>query len=78
MTGACIKDFTMSVAAGKLSKDVLVTPGTGRVDFPAVLAALKKGGFTGGPLVVETLARGNLDTILAEAKKARQFVERLI
>jgi len=78
VTGMCIKDFTMSTVDGKLTKDVLLTPGSGRVDFPAVLAALKKGGFTGGPLVIETLARGSLDAVLAEAKKAREFVEQLV
>jgi len=78
VTGMCVKDFTMSSEGEKLSKEVAVTPGTGRVDFPAVLAALKKGGFTGGPLVVECLARGDLPSILAEAKKARLFVEGLV
>ncbi|MBN2473820.1 MAG: sugar phosphate isomerase/epimerase [Pirellulales bacterium] len=78
VTGMCVKDFSMSVTDGKISKDVLLNPGTGRVDFPGVLAALKKGGFTGGPLVIETLARGEPDAILAAAKQARQFVERLV
>lgn len=78
VTGMCIKDFTMSLDGGKLSKDVMLTPGTGRVDFPAVMTGLKQGGFTGGPLVIECLARGDLPATLAEAKKARQFVEELI
>jgi len=79
--GMCIKDFTMSTAGGKLSKDVWVTPGTGMVDFPAVLARLKKGGFTGGALVVETVTRedpNDLAAILREAKKARKYVEELV
>ncbi len=78
--GMCIKDFTMSTEQGKLNKDVWVTPGTGMVDFPAVLARLKKGGFTGGDLVIECIARPdpeNLPAILTEAKKARDFVEGL-
>jgi sugar phosphate isomerase/epimerase len=78
VTGMCVKDFRMSSEAGKPSKDVALTPGTGRVDFPAVLAALKKGGFRGGPLVVECLTPGDLPSILAEAKKAREFVEGLV
>ena len=77
VSGMCVKDFTMSGEGEKLSKEVAVTPGTGKVDFPAVLAALKKDGFTGGPLVVECLARGERAAILAEAKKARRFVEGL-
>jgi sugar phosphate isomerase/epimerase len=54
------------------------TPGTGVVNFPKVLARLKRGGFTGGPLVIECLAPGNLPQLLAEAKKARTFVETLV
>jgi hypothetical protein len=70
VVGMCIKDY-------KHPKDVLVTPGTGKVDFPAVLARLKKGGFTRGPLIVECLERGDLKKTLAEAGKARRFLEEL-
>ena len=79
--GMCIKDFTMSQTDGKLTKNVWVTPGTGMVDFPKVLARLKEGGFTGGALVVECVARPDaqdLAAILAEAKKARRYVEELV
>jgi sugar phosphate isomerase/epimerase len=78
VTGMCIKDFTMSTKDGKVTRDVLVDPGDGKVDFPAVLARLKKGGFTRGPMVIETLARGNLSTLLVAAKKARLFVRALV
>ena len=78
VTGMCVKDFTMSTKDGKLAKDVMVNPGEGKVDFPAVLAQLRKGGFTHGPLVIETLARGDLPTLLAAARKARKFVDGLI
>ena len=70
VVGMCIKDF-------KLPKKVDLTPGTGMVDFPAVMARLKQGGFTGGPLVVECLDPGDLEQTLAEAKKARLFLEEL-
>lgn len=70
VVGMCIKDY-------KHPKEVMVTPGTGKVDFPAVLARLKKGGFTKGPLVVECLERGDLKQTLAEARKARRFLEEL-
>ncbi len=79
--GMCIKDFTVSAEGGKVSKDVWVTPGAGMVDFPAVLARLKKGGFVGGDLVIECVSRpdpDDLPAILAEAKKAKEFVEGLI
>ena len=81
--GMCIKDFIMRDKDGKPTRDVWVTPGTGRVDFPAVLKALKKGGFTGGALVVECVDRPDgpetdLPTLLAGAKKARKYVEGLI
>ncbi len=68
--GMCIKDF-------KPPKSVDVTPGTGLVDFAAVLAKLKAGGFKGGALVVECLEPGDLAHTLAEAKKTRQFLEKL-
>ena len=69
--GMCIKDYLHP-------KNVAVTPGTGQVDFPNVMARLKQGGFTGGPLVIECLAPGDLAQTLAEAKKARRFVEELV
>ena len=74
VTGMCVKDFAMSTQDGKMAKDVLVNPGAGMVDFPAVMDRLKQGGFTRGPLVIETLAHGDLTSLLASAKKARAFV----
>ena len=47
------------------------------MDFQAVLARLKKGGFTHGPLIVECLAHGSLESVKAAATKARQFLEQL-
>ena len=67
----------MSVKDYRHPKNVAITPGTGQVNFPKVMARLKKGGFTGGPLVVETLAPGDLAATLVEAKKARRFLEEL-
>lgn len=58
-------------------KEVMVTPGTGKVDFAAVFARLRLGGFTRGPVLVETLAKGDLKQVTAEAKKAREFLARL-
>ena len=78
VSGMCVKDFTMTVEDGKPSKVVDVNPGDGKVDFPAVMAQLKKGGFTRGPLVIETLAPGSLPERLAAARKARLFVEALV
>ncbi len=80
-TGMCIKDFDMVERDGKPACDVWLTPGTGRVDFPKVLARLRKGGFTKGHLVIECVSRPDPEdqkAILAEAKKARQFVESLL
>ena len=71
VVGMSIKDY-------RPPKDVELTPGTGQVDFTKVMARLKAGGFTGGPLIIECLAPGDLDQTLAEAKKARQFVEQLV
>ena len=71
VVGMCIKDY-------QHPKNVAVTPGTGQVDFPKVMARLAQGGFTGGPLIIECLAPGDLDQTLAEAKNARRFVEALV
>lgn len=71
VTGLCVKDFVPP-------KDVDVTPGTGRVDFAKVLARLKTGGFTGGPLVVECVGRGEPAAVTAQARTAREFVEQLV
>ena len=70
VVGMCIKDY-------KHPRNVAVTPGTGEVDFPAVLARLKQGGFTAGALVVECLDPGDLKQTLVEAKKARRYLEKL-
>ena len=78
VTGMCVKDFVMSTRDGKVAKDVLVNPGDGKVDFRAVMARLIKGGFTGGPLVIETLGKGDPPALLSAAKKARRFVEALV
>jgi sugar phosphate isomerase/epimerase len=71
VTGWCIKDY-------RHPGQVDVTPGDGQVDFQAVFAQLKKGGFSRGPLIIETLASGDLSQLLAEAKRARQFVETMV
>ena len=70
VTGMCVKDF-------KHPKNVSVTPGDGLVDFPALIARLKKGGFTHGPLIIETLTPGDRPALLKEAKRARKYVERV-
>ncbi|UCC97460.1 MAG: neutral/alkaline non-lysosomal ceramidase N-terminal domain-containing protein [Phycisphaerales bacterium] len=70
VVGMCVKDY-------KHPKNVAVTPGTGQVDFPGVLARLKQGGFTRGALVVECLGPGDLKQTVAEARKTRQFLEEL-
>ncbi len=70
VVGMCVKDY-------KHPKNVAVTPGTGMVDFAAVMAGLYEGGFRKGPLIIECLAPGDLDKTLSEAKKARLFVSDL-
>jgi len=67
VVGMSVKDF-------RPPKEVMVTPGTGQVNFRKVLDRLQRGGFTGGPLIVECLARGDAAQITAEAKKARAFL----
>ena len=71
VVGMSVKDF-------RPPKDVLVTPGTGKVNFREVLARLQRGGFTGGPLVVECVDRRETPAeIAAEARKARLMLEDL-
>jgi sugar phosphate isomerase/epimerase len=71
VVGMSIKDFVPP-------KEVLVTPGTGRVDFPAVLKRLRAGGFKSGPALVECVSKGQTPAaVTAEAAKARRFVEEL-
>jgi sugar phosphate isomerase/epimerase len=70
VAGMSVKDF-------QLPKEVNVTPGAGLVDFSKVFARLKRGGFTGGPLIIECLAADARD-IVEEARKARMFVEQLV
>ncbi|MBI5768483.1 MAG: sugar phosphate isomerase/epimerase [Verrucomicrobia bacterium] len=71
VTGMSVKDWLPP-------KNVSVTPGTGRVEFAKVFARLRRGGFTGGPLVVECTATGDRAQVTAEARKAREFVETLV
>jgi sugar phosphate isomerase/epimerase len=71
VVGMSVKDFLPP-------KEVLVTPGTGKVNFREVMTRLKKGGFTGGPLIVECLARDSDPAkVTAEAEKTRRFLEEL-
>jgi len=70
VVGMSVKDF-------RPPKEVLLNPGTGKVNFPAVFARLKQGGFTHGPLIVECLERGPLESVKTAAKQARLFLEKL-
>ncbi len=70
VAGMCVKDF-------RDPKEVLVTPGTGRVRFAEVLARLKQGGFTHGPLIVECLDKGDAKHVTDEARKALRFLKEL-
>jgi len=71
VVGMSVKDFLPP-------KNVMVTPGTGKVNFPKVLSRLRKGGFAQGPIVVECVERGEIAKTTAEAKKARLFLETLV
>jgi sugar phosphate isomerase/epimerase len=74
VSGLSIKDYDR-----KNPKFVMIPPGTGEVDFPRLIKKLRGGGFTHGPLTVETFNYGDdLAQTRAEAKKAKAFVERLV
>ncbi len=68
----------MSVKDYRHPKKVMITPGTGQVDFAALMKQLRNGGLTRGPLAVECLTPGSLEKTLVEAKRARRFVEELV
>lgn len=70
IAGMSIKDF-------KPPEGVMITPGTGNVNWREMMARARKGGFTSGALVVECLYRGPGADLVAEARKARQFLEEL-
>lgn len=67
VVGVSAKDF-------RPPKDVMVTPGEGRVDFPKVLRRLGRGGFRSGPVLVETLASGDLRQVIGAARQARAYL----
>lgn len=71
VAGLCVKDYLPP-------KDVFVTAGTGKVDFATVFARLRQGGFSKGPLLIETLTPGDLPHLLREAKKAGEFLRNLV
>ena len=67
----CVKDEI----GGKEGK-VMITPGTGLVDFRRIFSILAEAGFS-GPCWVECVGGGTLQEINEEANKARGFVTRL-
>lgn len=72
LAGMSVKDFLPP-------KEVLLTPGTGKVRFREVFSNLRQGGFTQGPVLVECVAAmATPQQITAEARKARLFVETVI
>jgi sugar phosphate isomerase/epimerase len=86
VAGMCVKDYLppkpVEAAPGAPKPVELgrvdVTPGSGAVNFPAVMTRLKQDGFTAGSLVIECLAPGDRTKLVAEARQARRFVEKLV
>lgn len=70
VVGMSVKDF-------RPPKDVMVTPGDGLVNWPALMTRLARGGFTRGPLLIECLERGDRSHVLTSARRARTFLEEL-
>ncbi len=52
VTGVSVKDYLPP-------DNVALTPGTGKVDFPALFAELRRGGLEGGPLMIEMVKPGD-------------------
>jgi sugar phosphate isomerase/epimerase len=71
VTGFCAKDCDHQKG------NVWLEFGTGKVDFPAVFAVLKKAGFN-GPVMVECCALGDTpETVTANARKNREYLEKV-
>ncbi len=72
VTGFCAKD------CDKERGSVWLEFGTGKVDFRAVFAELKRAGFN-GPIMVECCALGDTPEIVtANARKNREYLENLL
>lgn len=70
VSGMCVKDFMPP-------DQVTINPGSGQVNFPVLMQRLRAGGFRSGPLVVETLAPGDLATTTANARQAHELLRSL-
>ena len=57
--------------------DVMITPGSGLVDFPLVLAKLRAGGFD-GPLYVECVGGDGPDAVQAELTYTRGYIRGIL
>jgi sugar phosphate isomerase/epimerase len=68
----CIKDET-----GGKHGEVMLTPGTGLVDFAHIFSILSGAGFS-GPCWVECLGGKTVDEINAEAKKTYEFISGIV
>jgi sugar phosphate isomerase/epimerase len=68
----CIKD-----EVGGKHGDVMLTPGTGLVDFPRIFSILNDHGFS-GPCWVECVGGKSLGEINAEAAKTYQFITQIV
>jgi len=65
----CIKD-----ERGGVHGEVMITPGTGVVDFARIFTILTQAGFD-GPCWIECLGGGSVEEINAEAVQAKQFLD---
>ena len=70
--GMCIKDET-----GGKHGEVMITPGTGSVDFPRIFSILHEAGFA-GPCWVECVGGSALEEINAEAAKSYRFINEVV
>ena len=68
----CIKD-----EIGGKHGDVMLTPGTGLVDFPRIFSILNEHGFS-GPCWVECVGGKTLEELNAEAKQTYDFISQVV
>jgi sugar phosphate isomerase/epimerase len=77
VTTFIIKDCALQGSPPDVQPDVMITPGEGLVDFPAVLSALAQGGFC-GPLYLECVGGETLDEIDCNVRRTLPFVRDLL
>lgn len=74
VTAMCVKDFRRE---GAEKPNIYITPGDGEVNFEEIFAILKSVNFK-GPCIIECLAGKTIEEVNNEAKRACNYISKLI